>query len=258
MARRITVLFLWTSFIIAIMLGMDIGIAEAVKKDRYYFESRGDIIWEVPTKEKIIALSFDDGPNPKYTPQILDLLKQYHAKATFFVIGSRVLQYPDLARREAQEGHEIANHTYHHNRIKRLSPEELREEIEKTGSTIASVTGQIPHLFRPPGGYYDEIIVNTAKEAGYKVVMWSWHQDTRDWSQPGTDRIVNLVLSNARNGDIVLFHDHGRNRLQTVNALKQILPELQQRGYQFVTISELIQIKNSNHPPLPSAANASQ
>ncbi len=237
---------------------MGIGIAEAVRKDRYYFEARGDIIWEVPTKEKIIALSFDDGPNPKYTPEILDLLQQYHARATFFVIGSRVEQYPDLAKREVREGHEIANHTFHHSRIRKLSPEELREEIEKTGATIASVTGQTPHLFRPPGGYYDETIVNTAKEAGYKVIMWSWHQDTRDWSQPGTNRIVNLVLSNARNGDIVLFHDHGRNRLQTVNALKQILPELQHKGYQFVTISELIQIKNGSKPPLPSATNNPQ
>lgn len=249
MARRVIVLFLWASFSL-ITLGMGIGIAEAVRKDRYYFEARGDVIWEVPTNQKVIALSFDDGPNPKFTPEILNLLKQYHAKATFFVIGSRVEKYPELAKREVLEGHEIANHSFSHARMKNLSKEELMEELKKASLTIKTITGQTPYLFRPPGGYYDEKVVNTAKEAGYKVVMWSWHQDTKDWSQPGTQKIVHQVLSNARNGDIVLFHDHGRNRWQTVHALEEILPELQHRGYQFVTISQLIQIKKGIHPPI--------
>jgi polysaccharide deacetylase family sporulation protein PdaB len=217
------------------------------KKGRSYFEARGDVVWEVPTEQRVIALTFDDGPNPEYTPQVLDLLKQYHAKATFFVIGSRVEKYPELVRREAVEGHEVANHTFSHPNLRRFTVEKLQEELAKAQDVIWAVSEHTPHLFRPPGGYYDETIVNTAKQAGYTVVMWSWHLDTRDWSCPGVGKIVNRVLSNARNGDIVLFHDHGGNRRQTIEALQQILPELQQRGYQFITISQLLEIKSKSN-----------
>lgn len=217
-------------------------------KGRGYFESRGEIVWEVPTKSKVIALSFDDGPNPKYTPEVLDLLKQYNAKATFFVLGSRVEKYPKLARREFEEGHELANHTYSHCNMVRVTSAKLQEEMTKANDAIYSVTGKKPALFRPPTGYYNETIVNTARDAGFIVIMWSWHQDTRDWSNPGTQKIINQVLNNARHGDIVLFHDHGGRRRQTIEALKEILPELQQRGYKFVTISELLALRNN---PLP-------
>lgn len=209
-------------------------------KDREYYETRGDIVWEVPTDKKVIALTFDDGPDPTYTPQIAELLKQYHARATFFVVGSRVNSFPEVARLLASEQHELANHTYTHPDMRRISPEKLAQEVAKTQETIYEVTGTKPLLFRPPGGYYSESIVNIAKRAGALVIMWSWHQDTRDWSDPGVKKIVNKVLKNARNGDIVLFHDYGGNRKQTVQALKEILPELQNRGYQFVTVSELM------------------
>ncbi|HBZ81396.1 MULTISPECIES: polysaccharide deacetylase family protein [Brevibacillus] len=210
------------------------------EKNREYYETRGEIVWEVPTKSKIIALTFDDGPDPGYTPQIAALLKKYEAKSTFFVVGSRVSQYPEVVRSLAQDQHEIANHTYSHPDIRRLSPEQLREEVEKTQEAIHSATGIRPALFRPPGGYYSESIVHTAKQSGFLVIMWSWHQDTRDWADPGVKKIVDKVLNNARNGDIVLFHDYGGNRKQTVQALEQILPELKKRGYSFVTVSELM------------------
>ncbi len=215
-----------------------------LKKDRKYYEARGEVVWEVPTQQKVMALTFDDGPNPNYTPQILQLLKQYKARATFFLVGSRVKSYPDIARRAAQEGHELANHTFRHPYMKRLSAEGIREEILKTQQMITDATGQKPHLFRPPGGYYNDRVVNTAKQEGFLVVMWSWHQDTRDWTDPGVRRIVNKVLKNARPGDIVLFHDHGGDRQQTVNALKEILPELKRQGYKFVTVSELLKLRN--------------
>ncbi|GED71345.1 polysaccharide deacetylase family sporulation protein PdaB [Brevibacillus reuszeri] len=210
------------------------------EKDRDYYETRGDIVWEVPTDSKVIALTFDDGPDSVYTPQIVELLKQYHAKATFFVVGSRVKANPEVARLLAKEEHELANHTYTHPDMRRISSKKLMDEVLKTQQTIYDTTGVRPQLFRPPGGYYSESVVNVAKQAGALVIMWSWHQDTRDWSDPGVNKIVNKVLRNARNGDIVLFHDYGGNRRQTVQALKQILPELQRRGYQFVTVSELM------------------
>ncbi|MFD0871138.1 polysaccharide deacetylase family protein [Paenibacillus residui] len=210
-------------------------------KGREYYEARGEIVWEINTDEKVIALTFDDGPNAAQTPQILDLLKQYDAKATFFVVGKRMEKYPDLVRREANEGHELANHTYNHPYFKQSTPiEQIRQEILKNEQLITSLTRHKPRLFRPPGGFYSENIVEASKEAGYLTVLWSWHQDTKDWRSPGVDKIVRKVLDNARNGDIVLFHDHVENNPQTVEALKQILPELKQRGFRFVTVSELL------------------
>lgn len=210
------------------------------QKDREYYETRGDIVWEVPTDSKVIALTFDDGPDPAYTSQIAALLKEYNAKATFFMVGSRVKQFPELARQLARENHELANHTYSHPDVRRISEERLQAEMEKTQETIYESTGIRPHLFRPPGGYYSDAVVNVAKRGGFLVVMWSWHQDTRDWSDPGVQKIVHKVLTNARNGDIVLFHDYGGNRKQTVEALREILPKLRERGYHFVTVSDLM------------------
>jgi peptidoglycan-N-acetylglucosamine deacetylase len=211
-------------------------------KGRSFFEEQGKAIWEIPTKEKVIALTFDDGPSSTYTPQILDVLKQHNAKATFFVVGSRVIEQPDIIKREIVDGHELANHTYNHPNFRGLTEEEIRKELRKTKQTIFDLTGFSPHLFRPPGGFYNETIINAAYQEGYIVVMWSWHQDTYDWKQPGVSNIVKKVLSNARNGDIILFHDYGGDRRQTIEALKQILPELKKRGYQFVTVSEMLQM----------------
>jgi polysaccharide deacetylase family sporulation protein PdaB len=218
----------------------------AAPKNRKYFESRGEVIWEVPTDQKVIAITFDDGPHPKDTPKILDILKQYNAKATFFAIGRKVEQFPELALREVAEGHEIANHTYNHIYFGNgISKEKIIQEIVKSQNAIYSVTGQQPKFFRPPGGYYNEKIVNAAKEAGFQVVMWSWHQDTFDWRTPGVEKIVNRVLRNAKKGDIILFHDYVRGKSQTIEALTKILPELQKRGFHFVTVSELLTYRKS-------------
>ena len=216
----------------------------APNNSREYYEARNDIVWEVPTKEQVIALTFDDGPDPKDTPAILNLLRQYEAKATFFVVGQRVMEYPELVIRETLEGHEIANHTYSHPYFnRRATNEKIRSEMEKTNDAILQVTGQQPHLFRPPGGYYSDQLVRVSKYFHYQIVLWSWHQDTEDWNTPGVDKIVNKVLNNARNGDIVLFHDYVEGRTQTVAALARILPELKKRGFRFVTVSELLSFK---------------
>lgn len=228
---------------------------------REYFESRGEAVWEAPTDRKVIALTFDDGPDPVQTPKILDILDKYHAKATFFVIGKNVRHYPDIARREAREGFEIANHTDHHLMMNRgTDSHKIREEITAAQKTILQITGQYTHLFRPPGGFYDQKLISTANQEGNLVVMWSWHQDTKDWSKPGVSSIVHKVLTNARNGDIVLFHDHIRGTSQTIPALKQILPALQAQGYRFVTVSELLHIaafpsKLFHQTMLPAAPN---
>ncbi|MCY7477040.1 polysaccharide deacetylase family protein [Paenibacillus larvae] len=215
-------------------------------KGRDYFEPRGDIVWEVPMGKKMMALTFDDGPDPDETMQILDLLKQYEAKATFFLIGNRVIRYPDLVKREASEGHELANHTYSHAYFNRASKERMIKEIKDAEEAIFQASGVHTCLFRPPGGYYNQILVDVCKANNYTPILWSWHQDTVDWKTPGVKKIVNKVLNNARGGDIVLFHDHVEGSTQTIEALKQILPELKKRGFRFVTVSELMRQRNLN------------
>lgn len=216
--------------------------APSGNKGREYYEQRGDVVWEIPNREKVIAFTFDDGPDPEETTQILDLLKQYDAKATFFVVGKQVEKHPELVRREVAEGHELGNHTYDHAYFNRgSSAETIASQLLRTQEAIFKATGKKSYLFRPPGGYYSDRMIETCKKNGYLVVMWSWHQDTWDWNRPGVKKIVNKVLGNARNGDIVLMHDHVEGRSQTVDALKEILPELKKRGYRFVTVSELAQ-----------------
>lgn len=216
---------------------------QPLRKDRFYYEQKGEMIWEVRTEQKLIALTFDDGPDLVQTNKILDLLNQYDAKCTFFVVGKRVAQYPEIVKRIIAEKHEVANHTYSHTYFRLpASGDAVRAEIERTEAEIFKASGRKSALFRPPGGKYDETIVKVSNAMGLVPVMWSWHQDTQDWKRPGVRHIVNKVLRNARNGDIVLFHDHvqGKGKSQTVQALEQILPELHARGYRMVTVSELI------------------
>jgi polysaccharide deacetylase family sporulation protein PdaB len=225
------------------------GFGNPSEKGRSFYEKRGEIVWEVPIEDKKIALTFDDGPYPDITNPILDLLKTYNAKATFFVVGNKVDQFPETVQREIAEGHEIANHTYNHIYFKKnMSPDTIHNEIMKTEQTLEKLTGRKPLLFRPPGGFYNEQMIQIAKKLGYTTVMWSWHQDTKDWRSPGVNKIVRKVLNNARNGDIVLFHDYGST--QTVQALGIILPELEKRGFQIVTVSELINIKKEHSIPI--------
>ena len=144
---------LWIKTVMTLVLALLPAIpahADAPKKDRRYYESTGEVVWEVPTEEKVVALTFDDGPDPDNTGQILDLLKMYEAKATFFLIGEKVKRNPELVRREYEEGHELANHTYHHIFLSNRSFGKLEKEIMETEKVIYNATGQLPMLFRPP------------------------------------------------------------------------------------------------------------
>lgn len=237
--KRLILLFLLLSFFCA---GQEIG--QAATKNRAYWEAKGDIVWDVKTNDKVIALTFDDGPDPRYTRQILDLLEKHKAKGTFFVMGHKAQKNPTLIKEMHQKGHEIANHTYHHPRLRTITAHDLRKEIRDTDNVIHSLTGKYPTLFRPPGGVYDDKVVNAAKAQHHLVVMWSWTQDTKDWKNPGVQRIVNKVCNNAKPGNIVLFHDAGGNREQTVQAVKIILDKLSKEGYQFITVSQLLPYKD--------------
>ena len=229
-------------FFIGIILVLESDIRASADKDRYYYEKTGEIMWEIETKEKVVALTFDDGPHPKYTAEILDILAKHNAKATFFVVGENAEKNPELILRQYNEGHEIANHTFTHP-LKTTLPK-LEIELKQTDDLIFSITGNHPKLFRPVEGQYtDEMIQNVVKK-GYQVVMWSWHQDTEDWKSPGVHRIEKTVLKGVEPGNIILFHDGGGNRSQTVKALDKIINKLQKQGYEFVTVSDLIKMKN--------------
>ncbi|MGE7917200.1 polysaccharide deacetylase family protein [Lysinibacillus xylanilyticus] len=212
-------------------------------KGRKYYEKAGQIVWEVKTNEKLIAITFDDGPHPKYTPQILDLLAKYNAKATFFIVGQNADKNPEVISRMYNDGHELANHTFTH--PLRTNVPNLLKEIKQTNESIYTITGFTPTLFRPVEGQYSDAMIEAIAKEKYKVVMWSWHLDTLDWKSPGTNRIVDTVLKGVKEGNIVLFHDGGGNRQQTVKAMEKILPELEKQGYRFVTVSELLDVQKA-------------
>ena len=192
--------------------------------------------------EKVIALTFDDGPWATYTPQILDILKRYNAKGTFFVVGRQAQRYPDLLKRIAAEGHEFGNHTWTH-RMRFADSATAANELDNTTAIIQRITGKRTRLYRPPGGTLNNGLDNRAKGLGYAVVMWS--HDTFDWRQPPASTIVQRAIASPNPGNIVLMHDGGGPRNATVAALPQILNNLQQKGYRFVTIQELMAMKDA-------------
>lgn len=214
-------------------------------KDRHYYEERGDIVWDVPTEEKTIAFTFDDGPDKTQTLKILKVLEENDAKATFFVVGSRVNKYPDIVAAELAKGHEVGNHSFHHPSFQNIANNTVVTEISETQQAIMQATGHQAVLFRPPGGQYNQHIVDVAKQNKLQLILWSWHQDTMDWASPGVYKIVNRVLKNVRNGDIILMHDCVYHKPQTAEALAILLPELKKRGYSFVTVSQLMAHKVS-------------
>lgn len=190
------------------------------------------------TDSKRIALTFDDGPHPFKTDEILDLLKEYQLSATFFVIGQNVAAYPDVVLREIEEGHEVGNHTYHHKSLYKCTKETVEEEIISAEEILLDKIGYTPKVFRPPEGAYTCDIIDVAEKMNYNVILWTI--DTRDWAKEPTNKIVENVEKHIRNGSIILFHDYTVKGTHTLDALKILIPKLIDSGYEFVTVSELI------------------
>lgn len=189
-----------------------------------------------------IALTIDDGPWGTTTDQMLDILKAYHVKATFFWVGQAIESFPETARRVLNEGHALGNHSWHH-RYAPMSAVEAASEIEITAKIIREVTGARTTLFRPPGGYLNNGMADYAMSQGYTIVMWSITSADTDASSD-VQAYVNNVLSGAKPGGIILIHDGGGDRSKTVKALPLILEGLKQRGYRFVTIPELLRMQD--------------
>lgn len=188
---------------------------------------------------KRIALTFDDGPHPRNTPKILDILDKYGIKATFFLIGVNAKNYPEALKMVIDKGHEIGNHTYSHKPLKSKSKDEIYKEIMDTEREIAKSGSFSTSLIRPPCGLYDNTLVEIAIENDYKIVLWNI--DTKDWAHTSSSDIFAKVVNNVRGGDIVLFHDYISGENNTVEALNLIIPKLISLGYEFVTVSELLQ-----------------
>jgi peptidoglycan/xylan/chitin deacetylase (PgdA/CDA1 family) len=182
---------------------------------------------------KAIALTIDDGPSPVYTPQVLRLLARYRITATFSMIGIQAQAYPAVAREVAEAGHLIANHTWTHRDLQWLPPALVTEQITRAADAIHAATGRVPGLFRAPYGAWSPFVLTQCAKTGLTPLGWS--VDPRDWSRPGVPAIVANIMRNTRTGSIILEHDGGGNRAQTVAALKIVIPRLVAAGYHFRT-----------------------
>jgi polysaccharide deacetylase family sporulation protein PdaB len=198
----------------------------------------GSIYYSVNTDGKYVALTFDDGPHKYRTDEILDILEENDIKATFFTVGIMAKEYPEIIRRIVSEGHEIGNHTYSHSKMKRLSPEKLEWEIDETEKILYEICEYRPKLFRPPEGWCSDIVASIAAELDYDIILWNI--DTLDWAHNSAVNICDSINCEIKPGSIILFHDYVSGKSTTTEALKSIIPKLKVEGYEFVTVSELI------------------
>ena len=196
---------------------------------------------ENTTSQKRIVLTFDDGPHPKQTRRILDFLDKYQIKATFFVIGVNVKQYPDVLREVLDRGHEIGNHTNTHSHAARLDSNALEQQILDCEREIFLQGGASVKLFRPPEGALNDQMRATIRNLGYTNVLWNL--DTLDWAHTPPEQIADYVISHAQNGDIILMHDYIGYDSPTLEALELFVPELLEQGFTFVTVGELLALK---------------
>lgn len=193
--------------------------------------------------EKLAALTFDDGPDDKYTSDILDILKKYNVKATFFVVGENIEKNHDLLIRELNEGHEIANHTYTHPDLKGCGELQIVSEILSTGETIKKITNKTPMYFRPPKGIFTKETVAIADLYGYKTVLWNICVEHRE--SKTVKAMAQRILDKAKPGIIILAHDGRLDRTKTVKAIPLIIEGYKKKGYTFVTLDELLNYKEN-------------
>jgi peptidoglycan/xylan/chitin deacetylase (PgdA/CDA1 family) len=197
----------------------------------------------IDPNKPIVALSFDDGPST-YTRQILKCLAAHNAVATFVVLGNRVNSYAETIQQAYAQGCEIISHTWDHKDLAKLSVAEISVELVRTNDAIARVTGRAPNLFRPPYGRYNDTVSAVAKEKGLSLVLWS--VDSLDWSSRDSKAVQAKILRNVKNGSIILCHDlYG----STADAMEALIPELQSRGFQFVTLTQILQMNDGKIVP---------
>ncbi|MEY2561551.1 MAG: peptidoglycan-N-acetylglucosamine deacetylase [Verrucomicrobiota bacterium] len=196
-----------------------------------------------------IALTFDDGPHATLTPKLLDLLAAHHMKATFFVVGQNAADHPDILKRAVREGHEIANHSWSHPNLGKMSDDAVRRELQKTDDAIAAAIGKRPTLLRPPYGSITAHQKNWIHdEFGYRIIIWD--VDPLDWKRPGPSVVTSRILKETHAGSIVLSHDI---HPPTIEAMPATFDQLEKKGFKSVTVTELLAMATPL-PPKPVAS----
>jgi peptidoglycan/xylan/chitin deacetylase (PgdA/CDA1 family) len=190
-------------------------------------------VYYVDDGAKTIALTIDDGPSPIYTPQILRILERYKVTASFSMVGENVAAYPGIARDVADAGHVIINHTWDHADLALMKASQARTEIARATDAIHAAVGQRPRIFRAPYGAWSRATLEYC--AAEKLMPLDWSVDPRDWARPGVSEIVSNIMRNTATGSIILEHDGGGDRSETVAALKIVIPRLLDWGYHFRT-----------------------
>ncbi|MGN0352858.1 MAG: polysaccharide deacetylase family protein [Roseburia sp.] len=229
--RKKSLLFILTTLLTGIAI---FGISGAVRQAIAESEVLAGQTAEAAGKEmmKKIAITFDDGPNPNYTEELLDGLKERGVNATFFLLGKEVETYPEIVKRIYEEGHLIGTHSYEHVNLSNLCDSAAIEQVDKTNTAIYHITGEYPQYIRPPFGCWK---CNLDYETTMVEVLWDI--DPLDWKTDNSDVVTERVVSKVQEGDIILLHDASES---SVKAAFQIIDELEQQGYQFVTVEELI------------------
>jgi peptidoglycan-N-acetylglucosamine deacetylase len=199
------------------------------------------MINEVPTSQRAVAITFDDGPNPVYTPQVLEIFSEAKGKATFFMIGEQMRDHPEVVKQVADLGHEIGNHTFTHPKLSELSIQDCSKEIEETEKLIEEMAGRKPVVFRPPYLDYNQDTVSLLQKKRYPMIG-AVNLDAQDWVQPGALHILKKSREAVKNGSILIFHDGYGDRSQTIEAVRMLVSELTSQGYQLVTVSELLEL----------------
>lgn len=187
---------------------------------------------ESQEEKKKVALTFDDGPHPQYTLEMLEVLKEKNVKATFFLLGAEVEKHPEIVKKIHEEGHLIGNHSYKHEQLSKLTMKEACAQVNRTNQLICDITGVYPSYLRPPFGDWHEKL-----DCEVNMVEVLWDVDTLDWSSQNHARIVNKVLKNVQENDIILMHDGYET---SVTAAKEIIDTLEKQGYEFVTVDEIL------------------
>lgn len=220
--------------LVVLLAGLGIASTLGVRELVQVFAGGSEPIFSGGPEQALISITCNVAWGAEFLPAMLATLEEHGAKATFFMEGRWVEQFPELTRHIYAQGHELGNHSYSHPYPTQISPEELRSEILETEALLENLTGVKPSLFAPPYGDWNRQVVETAAELDYRTIMWSI--DTIDWEQPGVETIIARVLKDPHNGAIVLLHPTE----QTVEALPRILSGLVDEGYELVTVSELL------------------
>jgi peptidoglycan/xylan/chitin deacetylase (PgdA/CDA1 family) len=216
----------------------DPEVERALANARHFRKEQAQIHFNVFSggcnRDRKVALTFDDGPDPKNTPKILDVLKAEHAPATFFVIGMKAEKHPELVLRESAEGHDVGNHTYHHLELTEMGADGVRFEIERTNQTLEKILGGPTRWFRAPGCHYTTEALQAI--SGEKMVRIDSTDNPGDWAHPTPDQIVRRSLRSLSRGDVILCHDR---IAETALALPRLIHEIRARGYQIVPLADL-------------------